>query len=166
MGTDDGYDGGSSDTDEDECQWIVELDRRRAILPNFWLILRFANDHVDVYFHCRFLELTSPEVDRYQQIHKSAISQIKTICRVVNQYLLLRNLHDKRICDPLLEPESVEDYTWKNSESSGDGSNVSQNGPSHAAKCKQLVICPINLMLIQKLQKDLKIEIYILIFTI
>ncbi|XP_014220610.1 KICSTOR complex protein SZT2-like isoform X1 [Trichogramma pretiosum] len=124
LGTDDGYEGDSSDT-EDECQWLVDLDRRRPRLPNFWLILRVSDDHVNVYFHCRFLELSSPEVDRYQQVHKNAVSQIKAICRRVNQYLLLRDLYDKRICDPLLENESAEDNNWKN-DSSHDSTPASQ----------------------------------------
>ncbi|CAB0036663.1 unnamed protein product [Trichogramma brassicae] len=124
LGTDDGYEGDSSDT-EDECQWLVDLDRRRPRLPNFWLILRVSEDHVNVYFHCRFLELSSPEVDRYQQVHKNTVSQIKAICRRVNQYLLLRDLYDKRICDPLLENESAEDNNWKN-DSSHDSTPASQ----------------------------------------
>lgn len=115
IGTDDGYEGDSSDSEE-ECQWLIDLDRRRELLPNFWLIMRVEKSHVNVYFHCRFLELTSPEVDRYQQVQKTAVSQVKAICRRVNQYLLLRDLHDKRNCDPLLEQESIEDHTWKNAD--------------------------------------------------
>ncbi|XP_031787876.1 KICSTOR complex protein SZT2 isoform X2 [Nasonia vitripennis] len=121
IGTDDGYEGDSSDS-EDECQWLIDLDRRRELLPNFWLILHVENNHVNVYFHCRFLELTSPEVDRYQQVQKTAVARIKAICRRVNQYLLLRDLHDKRICDPLLEPESIEDHSWKSAENNADSS--------------------------------------------
>lgn len=128
LGDDDGYEGDSSDNDE--CQWLLDLDHRRARLPNFWLILHLSDDHVNVYFHCRFLELRSPEVHRYQQVYQAAVSQIKSICRIVNQYLLLRDLHDKRVCDPMLEPESIEDYTWKNSESSDDISRF-QSGNSH-----------------------------------
>lgn len=112
MGTEDGYEGDSSNS-EDDCQWLIDLDRRRDLLPNFWLILRVEENFVNVYFHCRFLELNSPEVQRYQQVQKSAVAQIKSICRRVNQFLLLRDLHDKRTCDMLLETESMEDVTWK-----------------------------------------------------
>lgn len=59
--------------------------------------------------------------------------QIKAICRRVNQYLLLQNLHDTRICDPLLEPESTEDYnTWRG-ENSGESGNLLQNHTSSAS---------------------------------
>lgn len=58
------------------------------------------------------------------------LAQIKAICRRVNQYLLLQNLHDTRICDLLLEPESTEDYnTWRG-ESSGESGNLFQNHTS------------------------------------
>lgn len=78
---------------------------------------------------CRFLELSSPEVDCYLQIQKMLLVQIKAICRRVNQYLLLQNLHDTRICDLLLEPESTEDYnTWR--ETGGESGNLFQNHSS------------------------------------
>ncbi|XP_012229201.2 KICSTOR complex protein SZT2-like isoform X1 [Linepithema humile] len=127
-GTDDGYEGDSSNSDDD-YQWLVELDKRRNRLPNFWLILSVESNHVNVYFHCRFLELSSPEVDCYLQIQKLLLVQIKAICRRVNQYLLLQNLHDTRICDSLLEPESTEDYnTWRGE--SVESGNLFQNHTS------------------------------------
>lgn len=54
IGTDDGYEGDSSNS-EDDLQWLIELDRRRDCLPNFWLILQVESSHVNVYFHCRFV---------------------------------------------------------------------------------------------------------------
>lgn len=51
-GTDDGYEGDSSNS-EDDCHWLNELDKRRNRMPNFWLILKVENDCVYVYFHCR-----------------------------------------------------------------------------------------------------------------
>lgn len=51
-GTEDGYEGDSSDS-EDECHWLVDLDQRRKLLPNFWLILSVESTQVNVYFHCR-----------------------------------------------------------------------------------------------------------------
>lgn len=75
------------------------------------------------------MELSSPEVGCYLQIQKMLLVQIKAICRRVNQYLLLQNLHDTRICDSLLEPESTEDYnTWK--ETGGESGNIFQNHSS------------------------------------
>lgn len=55
-GTDDGYEGDSSNSDDD-YQWLIELDRRRDRLPNFWLILSVESNHVNVYFHCRLVNL-------------------------------------------------------------------------------------------------------------
>lgn len=55
-GTDDGYEGDSSNSDDD-YQWLIELDKRRNRLPNFWLILNVENTHVNVYFHCRFVQV-------------------------------------------------------------------------------------------------------------
>lgn len=161
-GTDDGYDGDSSNS-EDDFQWLIELDKRRNRLPNFWLILSVESNDVNVYFHCRFvfafvlrsrspvinkelvkfhyrfLELSSPEVDCYSQIQKMLLTQIKTICRRVNQYLLLQSLHDARICDPLLEPESSEDYTWRG-ETGGETGNLFQN---HASASPGMFRCPV-----------------------
>ena len=156
MGTDDGYEGDSSDS-EDECQWLIDLDRRRDLLPNFWLILRLESGHVNVYFHCRFLELTSPEVDGYQQIQKTAVVQIKNICRRVNQYLLLRDLHDKRICDALLEQESIEDHTWKNVENNADTS-TSVHAQNHGMTKKFLLILSIDLFVQLKILQYYKIN--------
>lgn len=51
-GTDDGYEGDSSNS-EDDCHWLTDLDKRRSRMPNFWLILKVENDYVYVYFHCR-----------------------------------------------------------------------------------------------------------------
>lgn len=49
-----GYDGGSSDSAQD-CAWLLELERSRDKLPNFWIILRVEGDLVYVYFHCRYV---------------------------------------------------------------------------------------------------------------
>ncbi|XP_048511777.1 KICSTOR complex protein SZT2-like isoform X2 [Athalia rosae] len=133
-GTDDGYEGDSSNS-EDDYHWLMDLDKQRTLMPNFWLILKVETDHVNVYFHCRFLELASPEVDRYRQIQKMAISQIKAICRRVNQYLLLQSLHDTRVCDPLLEPESSEDFVWR-------GETGSESGASHQSQTSVVNMAP------------------------
>ncbi|XP_023246457.1 KICSTOR complex protein SZT2 [Copidosoma floridanum] len=141
---DDGYEGDTSETDdEDEFQWLADLDRRRDNLPNFWLILRVEHDLVNVYFHCRFLELNSPKVDGYRQVQKDCVTQIKAICRRVNQGLLLRDLHDKRSCDPLLEPESSEDHKWKGNESGADASALLLNNHGTANVTPGMFCCPI-----------------------
>ncbi|XP_034939533.1 KICSTOR complex protein SZT2-like [Chelonus insularis] len=123
-GYDDGYEGDSSNSDD--CYWLTDLDKRRESLPNFWLILQVRKNHVDVYFHCRFLEIASSEVDRYRQVQKLVVSQIASICRRVNQYLLLESLNNTRNCDPLLEPESHEDHVWR-ADSNGSSAITKHN---------------------------------------
>lgn len=91
------------------------------------------------HLYCRFLELSSPEVDCYSQIQKMLLAQIKAICRRVNQYLLLQNLHDTRMCDPLLEPESSEDYNWRG-ETSGESGSLFQ---SHSSASPGMFRCPV-----------------------
>lgn len=54
-GTDDGYEGDSSNS-EDDYQWLIELDKCRDYLPNFWLIMNVESNHVNVYFHCRLVD--------------------------------------------------------------------------------------------------------------
>ena len=139
-GTDDGYEGDSSNS-EDDCHWLVDLDEHRTLLPNFWLILQVHNDHVDVHFHCRFLEFVSSEVDRYRQVQKIVVAQIATICRRVNQYLLLESLNDTRNCDPLLEAESHEDHTWR-SETSNDTGGLVPDHENSANMTPGMFRCP------------------------
>ncbi|KOX81297.1 Protein SZT2, partial [Melipona quadrifasciata] len=118
-----------SNTSENRFQWLIDLDNRKSSLPNFWLILNVENDFVNVYFHCRFLEIISPEVNSYWHTQKMLVSQIKSTCRRVNQYLLLQNLHKTSKCSELLETESSEDYNWK-SETTSEFSNVAANRDS------------------------------------
>lgn len=53
------YDQDVGNVSEPECDpntqhdWLKELDKRRNILPNFWMIMKVSEDVVDVYFHCR-----------------------------------------------------------------------------------------------------------------
>nr|XP_018915153.1 PREDICTED: protein SZT2-like [Bemisia tabaci] len=107
----DGYDAGSSDTNE-TCEWLSELEIKRPELPNFWLIMKVDKEAVTVFFHCRFIELHTEEVKAYRMVQSTVISNIRLVCKTVNQTMLLNNLHDTRICDKLLEPESSDDV-WK-----------------------------------------------------
>ncbi|XP_043514984.1 KICSTOR complex protein SZT2-like isoform X3 [Frieseomelitta varia] len=118
-----------SNTSENRFQWLIDLDNRKSFLPNFWLILNVENDSVNVYFHCRFLEIISPEVNSYWHTQKMLVSQIKSTCRRVNQYLLLQNLHKTSKCSELLETEASEDYNWK-TETTSEFSSVAANRDS------------------------------------
>ncbi|XP_076285950.1 KICSTOR complex protein SZT2 isoform X2 [Lasioglossum baleicum] len=110
-------------------QWLRDLDNRENFLPNFWLILKVESDYVNVYFHCRFLEITSAEVSSYWHTQNTLINQIKSTCRQVNQYLLLQNLHKTSKCSELLESEISEDFNWK-SEAANEFSNAIQSRDS------------------------------------
>ncbi|XP_075219216.1 KICSTOR complex protein SZT2-like isoform X2 [Lycorma delicatula] len=98
--------------DETSCDWLTELEKRRTLLPNFWLIMQVNKECVMAYFHCRFLELETQKVKLYSLVQRSIVNNIKHVCKIVNQTMLLRNLHDTRVCDPLLEPEPNDDI-WK-----------------------------------------------------
>ncbi|KAJ9595165.1 hypothetical protein L9F63_013523, partial [Diploptera punctata] len=113
LGTEDGYEGDSSDS-ADDCDWLQDLDMRRPSLPNFWLIMKVDNDAVTTYFHCRFFIMARKEKQEapYQNVQRNVLAMIKQLCKVVNQTMLLQNLHDTRMCDQLLEPETDEDI-WK-----------------------------------------------------
>lgn len=69
-GTDDGYEGDSSNS-EDDYQWLIELDKCRDYLPNFWLIMNVESNHVNVYFHCRLVNQNKKFVALFiqQQLH-------------------------------------------------------------------------------------------------
>ncbi|XP_076669350.1 KICSTOR complex protein SZT2 isoform X3 [Andrena cerasifolii] len=110
-------------------KWLVDFDNRESSLPNFWLILKVESDYVNVYFHCRFLEIPSAEVTSYWHTQQMLISQIKSTCRRVNQYLLLQNLHKTSKCSELLETETSEDYNWK-AETTNECTNTTQNRDS------------------------------------
>lgn len=84
-------------------------------------------------------------MDCYLQIQKQLLVQIKAICRRVNQYLLLQNLHDTRICDPLLEPESTEDHTniWRGETSSESGNSLPNHSSSTSNVTPGMFRCPV-----------------------
>ncbi|XP_039297343.1 KICSTOR complex protein SZT2, partial [Nilaparvata lugens] len=100
---------------DESSDWLSDLERRRAILPNFWLIMKVDKESVSTYFHCRFLELETQKVKLYSLIQRSVVKNISEVCKVVNQTMLLQNLHNTRLCNPLLEPETTDDDTWTSS---------------------------------------------------
>ncbi|XP_066547973.1 SZT2 subunit of KICSTOR complex isoform X3 [Amia ocellicauda] len=119
-----GYDGGSSDS---ECEGATmnEQELQCPLMPDFWLIVKIYQDRVEVYSHSRRsvnggkedgpgeTEKEEEEVPEYLQLHQVVVRKIGEICRVVNQRLLLQDLHDSHVCNSLLVAESEEDI-WKN----------------------------------------------------
>ncbi|RZF32788.1 hypothetical protein LSTR_LSTR011434 [Laodelphax striatellus] len=100
---------------DETSDWLTDLEKRRAILPNFWLIMKVDKESVSTYFHCRFLELETQKVKLYSLIQRSIVKNISQVCKIVNQTMLLQNLHNTRLCNPLLEPETTEDDSWTSS---------------------------------------------------
>ncbi|KAJ8418574.1 hypothetical protein AAFF_G00000730 [Aldrovandia affinis] len=117
-----GYDGGSSDS-ECEGPTMDEQEPQCPLMPDFWLIVQIHQDRVEVYSHSRSFNggkeegtgeaEKEEEVPEYLQLHHAVVRKIGEICRVVNQRLLLKDLHDSHVCNSLLVAESEEDI-WKN----------------------------------------------------
>ncbi|XP_035380425.1 KICSTOR complex protein SZT2 isoform X2 [Electrophorus electricus] len=116
-----GYDGGSSDS---ECDGptMDEQEAPSPLMPDFWLIIRIDHDRVEVFSHSRSFiggkedrvgEEDEEEIPEYLRLHHLIVRKIGEICRIVNQRLLLQDLHDSHVCNSLLVAESEEDI-WKN----------------------------------------------------
>uniref|UniRef100_A0A8D3E146 SZT2 subunit of KICSTOR complex n=1 Tax=Scophthalmus maximus TaxID=52904 RepID=A0A8D3E146_SCOMX len=105
-----GYDGGSSDS-ECESPILDEQECQSTLLPDFWLIVKIHQDRVKVYSHSRSDE--EQDLPEYLQLHQMVVRKIGEICRIVNQRMLLQDLHDSHVCNSLLVAESEEDI-WKN----------------------------------------------------
>ncbi|XP_073499754.1 KICSTOR complex protein SZT2 isoform X2 [Phyllobates terribilis] len=107
-----GYDAGSSDS-ECEDALITDQDSRCPVMPKFWLIVKVHQDRVEVCTHAS--AVAAQEVDELgesRRLHELVVRKVGEICRVVNQRLLLQDLHDTHLCNTLLVAESEEDI-WK-----------------------------------------------------
>ncbi|XP_018525891.2 KICSTOR complex protein SZT2, partial [Lates calcarifer] len=120
-----GYDGGSSDS-ECESPTLDEQECQSRLMPDFWLIVKIHQDRVKVYSHSRCFteekDVSAEEFEKkeeeqelpeYLQLHQTVVRKIGEICRIVNQRMLLQDLHDSHVCNSLLVAESEEDI-WKN----------------------------------------------------
>lgn len=117
-----GYDGDSSDS-ECESPILDEQDGQSPLMPDFWLVVQIHQDRVKVYSHsrnftskgasCEDLDKKEEELPEYFQLHQTVVRKIGEICRIVNQVMLLQDLHDSHVCNSLLVAESEEDI-WKN----------------------------------------------------
>ncbi|XP_064372150.1 KICSTOR complex protein SZT2 isoform X5 [Dromaius novaehollandiae] len=114
-----GYDGGSSDSEYEEAL-MSDQEPRCPLMPDFWLIIKIQQDRVEVYYHTRSLsvekaataETGEEQPGECQSLSQLVVKKISEICRVVNQRLLLQDLHDSHVCNSLLVAESEEDI-WK-----------------------------------------------------
>lgn len=107
-----GYDAGSSDS-ECEDALISDQDSRCPVMPKFWLIVNIHQDRVEVCTHASAVAAQEvEELGESQRLHQLVVRKVGEICRVVNQRLLLQDLHDTHLCNTLLVAESEEDI-WK-----------------------------------------------------
>ncbi|KAJ6659457.1 hypothetical protein lerEdw1_018691 [Lerista edwardsae] len=109
-----GYDGGSSDSECEEAL-MNDLELKCPLMPDFWLIIKILQDRVEVSSHTRSLSAmkrTLNEEGECVHLHRTVVKKVGEICRIVNQRLLLQDLHDSHICNSLLVAESEEDI-WK-----------------------------------------------------
>uniref|UniRef100_A0A673A013 SZT2 subunit of KICSTOR complex n=1 Tax=Sphaeramia orbicularis TaxID=375764 RepID=A0A673A013_9TELE len=106
-----GYDGGSSDS-ECESPTLDEQECQSPLMADFWLIVKIHQDRVKVYTHSRS-EKHQERTGTALFLHHTVVRKIGEICRIVNQRMLLQDLHDSHVCNSLLVAESEEDI-WKN----------------------------------------------------
>uniref|UniRef100_A0A8C0J3M6 SZT2 subunit of KICSTOR complex n=1 Tax=Chelonoidis abingdonii TaxID=106734 RepID=A0A8C0J3M6_CHEAB len=102
-----GYDGGSSDSECEEAL-MSDHDPKCPLMPDFWLIVKIQQDRVEVVM----AESGKEPAGECLRLHQTVVKKIGEICRVVNQRLLLQDLHDSHVCNTLLVAESEEDI-WK-----------------------------------------------------
>ncbi|XP_030063288.1 KICSTOR complex protein SZT2 isoform X2 [Microcaecilia unicolor] len=110
-----GYDGGSSDSEYEEAI-MSDQDHKCPLMPDFWLIIKIHHDRVEVYSHTRSVSASQGvgkgEAGECLRLHQAVVRNINEMCRIVNQRLLLQDLHDSHVCNTLLVAESEEDI-WK-----------------------------------------------------
>lgn len=107
---------------------------RKMSLP-----MLFVQKSVLFFLLYRFLELETSEVKLYSLVQKKVVNSIKALCKTVNQKMLLNNLHDTRICNQLIEPESTEEK-WKGTFSSSQP----QIGSPEKGKVLLIFLCKIS----------------------
>ena len=79
--------------------------KRANNYPNSWLILKIDDESVKIYFQYR--EGQFDAVLPWRQAQQSTVAKIKTLCKGINQKLMLQELFESRTCHRLLE--SVEE---------------------------------------------------------
>lgn len=80
-----GYEGGSSDTDEDSMSVMGSSSAHQQCSP-FWIVIQTLTDKVNIFFHTRETEDESNGVLLHgQSVTKGVASNVHTICHTVNQ---------------------------------------------------------------------------------
>ncbi|MPC08798.1 Protein SZT2 [Portunus trituberculatus] len=112
--TEDGCEGDISDSDNDCSDWLQDFELVEPFLPEFWLIMRVSDDRVDTFFHCR----TEVELGQWRSVQVDMVRNVRALVKLVNQVLLLQDLHNTRMCNTLLEPETSEEI-WLHEDTKG-----------------------------------------------
>ena len=102
---------GNSSPEAEVFVWHDEPQKTSCRKPQFWLILRISETEVEIYFQYR--EGQFEAYVPWRQIQKLIVSEVRNICKKVNQRLLLKDMHETKICNRLLEPETTNEEVWK-----------------------------------------------------
>ncbi|XP_065577404.1 KICSTOR complex protein SZT2-like isoform X3 [Artemia franciscana] len=77
----------------------------RFKLPPFWMAFQIRGKSVVSFFHCRAPQSTPIEFRSFEQTRKAILKKVEYACEFVNRHMLLKNLHDTRKCNNLLETD-------------------------------------------------------------
>lgn len=88
----------------------AKMDSPEDSLPPFWIILRASsNSLLHLYHHCRYDENDISTLTFSRNLRVNVVDLITNEIRTINQDLLLQQLHDTRMCSPLLEKDDTQD---------------------------------------------------------
>ncbi|CAD5211766.1 unnamed protein product [Bursaphelenchus okinawaensis] len=104
----------NSDVSSDECSHKTLNDKKQAYRHDFWLLVHVRRGDqykTSVYSFCRY---NSP----HKTLFDCAVSAVEKQIKVVNQQLLLNQLHQSEECDQLLldSPDVIEKHNSANSQ--------------------------------------------------
>ena len=61
---------------------------------------------------------TEAELGQWRSVQIDMVRNVRALVKLVNQVLLLQDLHNTRMCNPLLEPETSEEI-WLHEDTKG-----------------------------------------------
>jgi hypothetical protein len=82
-------------------------EKKHRLRPQFWLILKIGLTTVQQFFQYR--EGQFEALLPWRQTQQLIANDVRSLCKRVNQSLLLNDLYETRQCNRLLEPESNEE---------------------------------------------------------
>ncbi|CAH1251154.1 Hypp9011 [Branchiostoma lanceolatum] len=100
----------------DDSKSVAAAKPEGPVLPNFWLIMKVSTDKVEMFCHAR-----KGNMDDHSTLFETLGDKIRNSCKLVNQKMLLQDLHDTRTCNSLLVAEDDEDIWLKDDYGPGGG---------------------------------------------